>query len=1255
MSDNSRRPDEDFGANQWFIDELYANYLQDRTAVQPQWRELFRRWEREGRKASVPAQPSPESQASESAPKETAPKASASARKAQQEPDNRKSASDQSQVRSDLPPAPPVVATPATTPYAETYDLAPADDEGADSTMKLRGAAARTVTNMESSLGIPVATSVRAVPAKVLFENRAVINTHLKNSRGGKVSFTHLIGYAMVEALVEVPDMNKAYSQTEDGKPAVHEPAHVNFGLAIDLPKPDGSRTLVVPSVKAAETMDFVQFWSAYEELVSKARDNKLGVEDFQGTTATLTNPGGIGTVHSIPRLMNGQGTIVGVGAMTYPAEFAGSSDRALARLAVSRVVTLTSTYDHRIIQGAASGEFLRALEEKLTGRDGFYDRVFTALHVPYEPVRWQKDIEYDAKREMGKPARIAELIHAYRSRGHLIADTDPLAYRNRRHPDLDITRYGLTLWDLDRSFPTGGFAGTSHLLLREIIDQLRESYCRNVGIEYMHIQDPAQREWFQARLERPHTELTSEDRLQILKKLNEAEAFETFLQTKYVGQKRFSLEGGESLIPLLDAILDSAADSGLEEVAIAMAHRGRLNVLTNIAGKSYRQVFTEFDGTQDPRSVQGTGDVKYHLGTEGTYTARSGSTTEVYLAANPSHLEAADGVLEGVVRAKQDRIDLGEEGFSVLPILIHGDAAFSGQGVVTETLNYSQLRGYRTGGTVHIIVNNQIGFTTSPASGRSSYYPTDIAKGLQLPIFHVNGDDPEAVTEVARLAYEYRETFNKDVIIDMVCYRKRGHNEGDDPSMTQPVMYGLIESKRTPRQLYTESLLGRGALTDAQVEELETDFHNILSAAFDEVRESEKETGYGYPHVDTVAGLELPTSQQEDAGTIVGWTSATSPEIIARIGEAHVRAPEGFTVHPKIEQLFERRNKMAYEGGIDWGFAELIAFGSLLIEQTPVRMSGQDSRRGTFVQRHATAHDLTTGAEWTPLRHLTEDQAKLWIYDSSLSEFAVLGFEYGYSVERPDALVLWEAQFGDFANGAQTIIDEFVSSAEQKWNQRSSLVMLLPHGYEGQGPDHSSARIERFLQLCADDNMIVIQPSTPANYFHALRTQAYSRPRKPLIVMTPKQLLRRKAAKSGIEDFTAGGFKPVIGEVDQNLNPNAVNRVIMCSGRIYYDLAEQREKRGDTQTAIIRVEQFYPAPTEEIKEAIAPYGDAELVWLQDEPANQGGWPFLALNVFPEVGPVRLISRPAAASPATGLSVRHVAEAKELMDKAFTR
>lgn len=1258
-SQSSESNEASFGANQGFIDSLYQQYLQDPQSVAPQWREVFRRSAPEA-SASAPAADSQSSGAKGGTTSaDTAGKRSGGGHVepvSSHSPDPREQAEPTWQVRSDLPPAPSVVAAPPTSEYVDEYQATtsgPSEGGDEDQVDRIKGAAARVVSNMEQSLEIPTATSVRAIPCKPLFDNRMVINAHLARSRGGKVSFTHLIGYAMVEALAEIPAMNVHYGKTEQGKPAVIRPAHVNFGLAIDLPRPDGSRGLVVPSVKAAETLDFAGFWNAYEDLVARARENKLEVPDFMGTTATLTNPGGIGTVHSIPRLMMEQGVIVGVGSMNYPAEFAGTSPQTLAKLGVSKVVTLTSTYDHRVIQGADSGEFLRVMEEKLTGRDGFYQRVYTSLRVPYEPVKWQRDVEYDQQTEMGKPARIVELIHAYRSRGHLIADTDPLSFRQRRHPDLDISNYGLTIWDLDRDFPTGGFAGTTHMALRDILSNLRDAYCRNVGIEYMHIQDPAQRAWFQERLERTQDRISPERQRRILKKLNEAEAFETFLHTKYVGQKRFSLEGGESLIPLLDTVVDAAAHEGLDEVAIGMAHRGRLNVLANIAGKSYGQIFSEFDGSQDADSVQGSGDVKYHLGTEGRYVSDDGAQTMIYLAANPSHLEAADGVLEGVVRAAQDRIDLGEQGYSVLPVLIHGDAAFAGQGVVTETLNYSQLRGYKTGGTLHVIVNNQIGFTTSPTNARSSYYPTDIAKGLQVPIFHVNGDDPEAVTRIAELAFAYREEFHKDVIIDLVCYRRRGHNEGDDPSMTQPVMYRLIDGKSTVRNLYAEALVGRGELTEEQVEEVHDEYRTVLEKAFQETRDGWKPE----PQAEQIAGLEVPAQQQEDAGVIVGWTSAISQDVVARIGEAHTRPPEGFELHPKIKQLFDRRAKMATDGSIDWGFGELLAFGSLLMEGTPVRMSGQDCRRGTFVQRHAVAHDHNNGTEWTPLAFLTDDQAKLWIYDSSLSEYAVMAFEYGYSLERPDALVLWEAQFGDFANGAQTVVDEFISSAEQKWGQRSSLVLLLPHGYEGQGPDHSSARIERYLQLCAEDNMIVIQPSTPAQHFHMLRTQAYRRPRKPLIVPTPKQLLRLKAATSSLEDFTKGAFQPVIGEVDEKIaSGEGVNRVLMCTGRIYYDLLARRSKLGDTSTAIIRLEQLYPVPVDEVREALKPYGDAELVWVQDEPENQGAWTFLDDNLNPHLDrEVRRVSRPAAASPSTGLGWRHKEENEALMKGAFDK
>jgi len=1276
-----------FGANEWLVDELYEQFLADKNAVDPAWWEFFESYtpgetspdtsslsspdaaatskpaapSEQAKTASTAAASAPEPESAAPAPAEKASAAAAAPRShgeqaARQAQKVQKAAeSQEAAVHADSPTQPPVAtAQPATAPYAEVAKArtSTSSPSGEDDVQKLRGPAARVVSNMEASLTVPTATSVRAIPAKLMVDNRIVINNHLVRGRGGKVSFTHLIGFALVEALKEMPSMNAAYALV-DGKPSVIQPAHVNFGLAIDLPKPDGTRQLLVPSIKAAETMDFAQFWAAYEDIVRRARNNKLTVEDHQGATISLTNPGTIGTVHSVPRLVTGQGAIIGVGAMDYPAEFAGASLEQLSKMAISKVLTITSTYDHRIIQGAASGDFLRILGIKLLGEDGFYDRVFTSLRVPYEPVRWVRDNTVDADAEAAKPARIAELIHSYRSRGHLMADTDPLAYRQRKHPDLDVQTHGLTLWDLDRVFPVNGFGNKSKATLRDVLGLLRDSYCRTIGAEYMHLADRTQRKWLQERLEAGYERTPREEQLRILRRLNSAEAFETFLQTKFVGQKRFSLEGGESVIALLDGVLSGAADAGLDEVCIGMAHRGRLNVLANIAGKSYAQIFSEFEGNQDPRTVQGSGDVKYHLGTEGTFTSESGATTKVYLAANPSHLEAVDPVLEGIVRAKQDRIDLGGDGFSVLPILIHGDAAFAGQGVVTEVLNLAQLRGYRTGGTIHVVINNQVGFTTGPSSSRSTLYCTDVAKGLQVPIFHVNGDDPEAVVRVAQLAFEFREQFDRDVIIDMVCYRRRGHNEGDDPSMTQPLMYNLIEAKRSVRKLYTENLVARGDISVEEAEQVLADYQAQLERVFTETREG----GYTPPaNSDPVAGLERPESQREDAGTMVGWKTATDQAVLDRIGQAHATPPEGFTVHPKLAQLLEKRAAMSSEGGIDWGYGEILAFGSLLMEGTPIRLAGQDSRRGTFVQRHAVMHDRETGAEWTPLLYLSGDQAKLWVYDSSLSEFAALGFEYGYSVERPDALVLWEAQFGDFVNGAQTIIDEFISSAEQKWGQNSSVVLLLPHGYEGQGPDHSSARVERFLQLCAEDNLTVAFPSTPASYFHLLRRQAYARPRRPLVVMTPKSMLRLKAAASPTEDFTSGTFREIIRDDLAEAQASKVDRVLLCSGKVYYDLLAHRVKSGDTSTAIVRLEQLYPLEGEMLAEAVAAFGDAELVWVQDEPENQGAWPFIALNAPEALGrKMRVVSRSASASPAAGSAKKHLAEQTDLVERAFAR
>ncbi|WP_407341834.1 multifunctional oxoglutarate decarboxylase/oxoglutarate dehydrogenase thiamine pyrophosphate-binding subunit/dihydrolipoyllysine-residue succinyltransferase subunit [Pengzhenrongella phosphoraccumulans] len=1243
----------EFGANEWLVDELYQQYLTDKNSVDPAWWEFFQDY-----KASEAADAASLAEVTAAPPEFAAAAPTPTVPRSPQLP-TAPPAPAVERDESTEPTTPPVAtAQPATAPYAEVLATmlhqGEVASDGADEVTRLRGPAARVVTNMESSLAVPTATSVRAIPAKLLVDNRIVINNHLVRTRGGKVSFTHIIGFALIEALAEMPAMNSAYALVDD-KPSIVSPVHVNLGLAIDLSKPDGSRQLLVPSIKRTDAMDFAQFWAAYEDVVRRARANKLTVVDFAGTTLTLTNPGTIGTVHSVPRLMAGQGAIIGVGAMDYPAEFAGTSAEQLNRMGVSKVLTITSTYDHRIIQGAQSGDFLRILGVKLLGQDGFYDRIFASLRVPYEPVRWVRDPSSDADADLGKPARIAELIHSYRSRGHLMADTDPLAYHQRKHPDLDMQNHGLTLWDLDRQFPTGGFGGKSRASLREVLGLLRDSYCRSIGVEYMHLANPRQRRWLQERLESGHARTPREDQLRILRRLNAAEAFESFLQTKYVGQKRFSLEGGEAVIPLLDAILSKAADNGLDEVGIGMAHRGRLNVLANIAGKSYGQIFSEFEGNQDPKSVQGSGDVKYHLGTEGQFTAESGATTQVYLAANPSHLEAVDPVLEGIVRAKQDRIDLGGDGFSVLPILLHGDAAFAGQGVVVETLNLSQLRGYRTGGSIHVIINNQVGFTTGSSSSRSTLYATDVAKGLQVPIFHVNGDDPEACVQVAELAFAFREQFDRDAIIDMICYRRRGHNEGDDPSMTQPLMYNLIEAKRSVRKLYTESLVARGDITLGEAEHVLKDYQAQLERVFTETREG----GYtAPPSTEPVAGLERPGAQLEDAGAMIGWKTAVEPSVLARIGEAHTVPPEGFTVHPKLAQLLAKRELMSREGSIDWGYAEILAFGSLLIEGTPVRLAGQDSRRGTFVQRHAVMHDRKTGAEWTPLLYLSGDQAKFWVYDSSLSEYAALGFEYGYSVERPDALVLWEAQFGDFVGGAQTIIDEFITSAEQKWAQRSSVVLLLPHGFEGQGPDHSSARPERFLQLCAENNMTVAAPSTPASYFHLLRRQAYARPRRPLVVLTPKSMLRLKAASSAVDDFTTGTFREVIGDdvAVAGLRDSKVDRVLLCSGKVYWDLLAHRTESGDTSTAIVRLEQLYPLAGEALRDAIAPFADADLLWVQEEPSNQGAWTHMTMNAQPLLDRrLGVVARAPSASPATGSAKKHQAEQAELIRAAFAR
>jgi 2-oxoglutarate decarboxylase len=1251
----------EFGPNEWLVDEIYQQYLRDPASVDKAWWDFFADYQpADGGAAAtaaaapaapVPAQPAPLATPVPAAPvaptpapaPTAAPVAVTAPAPLAVEPAN-------GTPGLAAKPTPVAVSPASGVPRDAAITAPPAASTpsgGGSQTTVLKGPAARVVANMEISLEVPTATSVRAVPAKLLIDNRIVINNFLKRARGGKVSFTHLIGFAMVQATKAIPAMNASYAQA-DGKPAVVTPEHVNLGLAIDVTKPDGSRSLLVPSIKAAELMDFREFWQAYEDIVRKARMNKLTADDFAGTTISLTNPGGIGTVHSVPRLMKGQGAILGVGAMEYPAEYQGASEETLSRLAVSKVMTLTSTYDHRIIQGAQSGEFLRAIHQLLLGGDDFYDKVFESLRIPYEPVRWVQDIAASHENDISKTARVVELIDSYRTRGHLMADTDPLEYKQRRHPDLDVVSHGLTLWDLEREFATGGFGGRPIMKLRDILGVLRDSYCRTVGIEYMHIQDPEQRRWIQAKVENGNDRPGRDEQLRILNRLNAAEAFETFLQVKYVGQKRFSLEGGESAIPLLDQIISAAAAAGLDEAAIGMPHRGRLNVLTNIVGKPYGKVFSEFEGNLDPKSMHGSGDVKYHLGTEGTFTALSGQQIKVSLVANPSHLEAVDPVLEGYVRAKQDIVNKAGSAFTVLPILMHGDAAFAGQGVVAETLNMSQLRGFRTGGTIHLVVNNQVGFTTSPVSSRSSVYATDVARMVEAPIFHVNGDDPEACVRVAALAFEFRQKFNKDVVIDMVCYRRRGHNEGDDPSMTQPLMYQLIEAKRSVRKLYTEALIGRGDITLEEAEAALKDYQTKLEQVFAETKDSAPKpaAGPGAANVNghTDEGVPFPAEVN----------TAISDEVVKRIVEVHVNLPEGFDAHPRVIPQLQRRAQMVTDGTIDWAMGETLAFGSLLMEGVPVRLTGQDSRRGTFTQRHHVIVDRHSAKEYTPLSYLSENQATYTVYDSMLSEFAAMGFEYGYSVARPNALVLWEAQFGDFGNGAQTIVDEFISSGEQKWGQHSGVTLLLPHGYEGQGPDHSSARIERYLQLCAQNNMTVAMPSLPSSYFHLLRWQAHNPAHKPLVVFTPKSMLRLKAAASSIEEFTQNSFRPVIG--DSAVPAAGVRRILVCSGKVYWDLVAYRDKQGRTDTAIVRAERLYPLPAAELLREIANYpAAAELRWVQEEPANQGAWPFVALNLPAELGGRALscVSRPASSSPAVGSAKRHEVEQHRVVEEAF--
>jgi 2-oxoglutarate decarboxylase len=1120
------------------------------------------------------------------------------------------------------------------------------------------------VENMEASLSVPTATSQRRIPVKLLDENRRLVNKHLQQNSRGKASYTHLIAWALLRALDQFPQLNDGY-EVINGTPSRLRRENVNLGVAVDLTKKDGTRTLLVPNIKAANKLSFSKFLEAYDDVVKRARDGKLQMSDFQGTTLSLTNPGTIGTVASTPRLMAGQSVIIATGAIEYPAEYQAMTPEALSQLGISKAITISSTYDHRVIQGAESGAFLARVHELIIGKHRFYDDIFADLGIAHVPFQWNVDrnpafLGGDQAREQTiKEARVIELINAYRVRGHLIADIDPLhAMPVLYHPELDIETYGLTIWDLDREFITGGLAGTEIAPLREILEILQRAYCGKVGIEYRHIQSKEEKIWIREQIRREFVSpepIPVEIKKQLLWKLISAEQFERFLHTKYLGQKRFSLEGCETIIPLLDQLIQGGAARGVEDIIMGMAHRGRLNVLANVIGKFCERIFASFEGSVHPSFPADEGDVKYHQGAVGERETADGKKVMLTLSPNPSHLEAVDPVVEGMVRAKQDdlkdHVGLPREEVidRAMPVLLHGDAAFSGQGVVMETLNLASLRGYRTGGTIHIIINNQIGFTTSPEAGRSTIYSTDVARMTQLPIFHINGDDPEAAYRALRIALDYRQEFNKDVVLDVVGFRKLGHNETDEPSYTQPLMYARVKAHPGVRAIYSQRLINEGVITEAELQELIAErirrYENALTRAKDVA--SKRDSNQPVVPVQELDGSDLVETP-------------VAAEVIKTIAEKIALVPEGFNINPKMVGQLARRAKMgAGELPIDWAFAEAAAFGSLVVDGTRVRLSGQDSGRGTFSQRHAVLYDTQTGKSWSPLSELRSESApsaRFEVFDSSLSEEGVLGFEYGYTVIARDALVMWEAQFGDFVNGAQTIIDQYIAASEDKWMQTSRLAMLLPHGYEGQGPEHSSSRLERFLQLCAENNLQVCYPTTPAQYFHLLRRQVRPGMERPLVVITPKSLLRLPAAASTLEDFTRGGFQPLIDDAEVK-SAEAIERLVLCSGKVYYDLAEARRKAGVENVALIRLEQFYPFPRKLLTEVLGKYPDAkQLIWTQEEPKNMGGWTFVQErleNLLPKCERPIYVGRAASASPATGSYAIHQVEQTQLVAEAL--
>jgi 2-oxoglutarate dehydrogenase E1 component len=1145
----------------------------------------------------------------------------------------------------------------------------------------LRGPAAMLAKAMDESRAVPTATSFRTIAVDTLDAKRKAINAQLKE-RGLKTSFTHLVAWAIVKAAGDVPVMVRSY-QERDGKPFAIENGPVNLGVAVDVTKKDGSHSLMVPTIKGAQDLDFQGFHSAFEDLIAKTRENKLTADDFQGTNISLTNPGGIGTVASVPRLLSGQSAIIATGSIAYPPEWSHASPERIKQLGVSKIMTLTSTYDHRVIQGAESGEFLRRVEQLLQGEDEFYEAVAADLGIEAAPISNAHPASASPAplttaapaAEASVPGQVDEellqavqaatsLLKAYRTQGHLAAQLDPLGTEPKGDPGLEPENLNLTPELMARIPASILRIGVPGETLLEALPRMRAAYCSTIGYQFEHIASHQQRIWMREMIETgAHRQpLQAEEKERLLHRLIDVFQFERFLEKTYLGAKVFSIEGLDVIVPMLDEAVTLAHRAGADEVVFGMAHRGRLSVLAHNLGRSVESILAEFEGSKRLSAVKavaaiphgGTGDVKYHYGHRGIYETFKGEKTAVRLYPNPSHLEFVDPVVTGGARFLQNKIDgaeLTQDTMSAVPILLHGDAAFPAQGVVAETLNLQSLRGYSTGGTVHIIQDNQVGFTTDPEDARSTPYAGDLAKGFNVPIIHVNADDVEACMSAIRLAMAYRERWHRDVVIDVIGYRRFGHNETDEPAYTQPAMAAKIKEHKPVSELYAEKLIEEGVTTPEVVQEEGESRKTEMSAALKGLRERMDAGDYEDPTVATGTG-ELDRTASPPVDT------ALSADTIIHLNEELLRVPDGFNVHRKLRRPLGKRTDALAEGGIDYGQAEGLAFSSLLTEGVHIRLTGQDSERGTFSHRHLVLHDENTGLEYTPMQHLKEAKAPFELHNSPLSEVACMGFEYGYSAANPSALVLWEAQFGDFANGAQVIIDSFIVSGEAKWGQSSRLTLLLPHGYEGSGPEHSSARIERFLALGAEGNIRIANPTTAAQYFHLLRRQALIKKARPLIVFTPKGLLRLDRASSTMEDLTNGEFRHILDDPKAEGRREKVERLVLCTGKIYHDIDGSPRRDEAENVAIARVEMLYPFAKERLENVIAGYPNLkEIAWVQEEPRNMGAWKVMSRR-FPQVLPegidLTYIGRPGRASPGEGYAAAHALEQERIALTALT-